>query len=87
MIYDSRECQIPNQMFMALYTVGLIALISLSVINESISTGSLALTIVFGLLGGLALLKNISIIRCPTRVLIGAMGFIAATATIDKYLI
>ncbi|MGV6816254.1 MAG: hypothetical protein ACWA44_03170 [Thiotrichales bacterium] len=87
MILNAEECQFPNRMFIVLYTVGLAALITLSVINQSISTGGLALIIVFGLLGGLALLKNISIIRCPTKVLIGAMGFITATAVIDKYLI
>lgn len=85
MIYNARECQFPNHMFIALYTVGLVALIAFNAINQTISTGGLALIIVFGLLGGLALLKNISIIRCPTKVLIGAMAFISATAVIDKY--
>ncbi len=87
MIYESKECLIPNKMFIALYVIGLIGLIGFSFANQALSASVITLAVVFSLLGGLAMLKNISIIRCPTKVLIGAIAFITTTAVIDKYFI
>ncbi len=87
---EPRECWIPNKMFIGLYVTGILGLIALSLsgmLDGSASSGLLTLTIVYGLLGSLMFFKKISIVSCPSRILLGAAAFIGVTAFIDKYYI
>jgi len=87
---EPRECWVPNKMFLAIYLAGIVGTIVLSMsglLNPKASTGLLTLTIVYGLLGSLMFFKKISIVRCPSKVLLGAAVFIGITAFIDKFYI
>ncbi len=83
---EPRECWIPNKMFIGLYIAGMMGLIALSLFGGA-SKGLLTLAIVYGLLGSLMFFKNISIVCCPSRILLGATAFIGVTTFIDKYYI
>jgi len=87
---EQKECWIPNKMFLALYITGIAGMILLSLsgtLDPKASTGLMTLTIVYGLFGSLMFFKKISIVRCPSKVLLGAAVFIGITAFIDKYYI
>ncbi len=87
---EQKECWIPNNMFLALYVAGIVGMILLALsgtLNPKASTGLITLTIVYGLFGSLMFFKKISIVRCPSKVLLGAAVFIGITAFIDKYFI
>ncbi len=87
---EPRECWVPNKAFLAIYLAGIMGLIGLSMsgaLNPKASTGLFTLTIIYGLLGSLMFFKKISIVRCPSKVLLGAAAFIGITAFIDKFYI
>ena len=90
LIIDPGECWVPNKMFLALYIAGIVGMIVLSMsgmLDPQVSTGLFAMTIVYGLLGSLMFFRKISIVRCPSKVLLGAAAFIGVTAFIDKFYI
>jgi hypothetical protein len=69
-----------------MYLTGLISLSLLSVtgvVNRQLSESAFSLAIVLFLMGGLALMKNISIIRCPSKVLVSGILFMGVTAFLD----
>lgn len=67
--------------------ITLITVIASGALNASQTSGALVFSIIFIMLGAVAMMKDISIVRCPSRILVGAIGFIALTALIDSYLI
>ncbi|RUM93684.1 MAG: hypothetical protein DSZ28_07160 [Thiothrix sp.] len=82
-ILESKECWLPNKLFVSMYLTGLISLSLLAVsgiVNRQLSESAFSLTIVLFLMGGLALMKNISIIRCPSQVLVSGIVFMATTS-------
>ena len=89
-VSEPKECWIPNRMFLAMYIIGIISMVLVSLsglLDRQASTGLFTLTVVYGLLGSLMFFKSISIVRCPSRVLLGAVAFVGVTAFIDKYYI
>lgn len=87
---EAKECWIPNKMFMATYLSGIVGIIALSLsgaLDIHASKGLLTLGIIYGLLGSLVFFSKFSIVRCPSRILLGAAAFISITAFVDKYYI
>jgi hypothetical protein len=87
---EPKECWIPNKMFSMMYVAGIIGMIMLSIsgiLDAKTSAGLFTLTIIYGLVGSLMFFKRISIVRCPSKVLLGAIAFISVTAFIDKFYI
>ena len=85
-LLEPRECWLPNKLFVSMYLTGLISLSLLAVsgiVNRQLSESAYSLTIVLLLMGGLALMKNISIIRCPSKVLVSGIIFMAVTSFLD----
>jgi hypothetical protein len=85
-ILEPKECWLPNKLFVSMYLTGLISLSLLSVtgvVNRQLSESAFSLAIVLFLMGGLALMKNISIIRCPSKVLVSGILFMGVTAFLD----
>jgi len=82
-LLEPRECWLPNKLFVSMYLTGLISLSALAVsgvVSRQLSESAFSLTIVLLLMGGLALMKNISIIRCPSIVLVTGIVFMATTS-------
>jgi hypothetical protein len=85
-ILEPKECWLPNKLFVSMYLTGLISLSLLAatgVVNRQLSESAFSLAIVLFLMGGLALMKNISIIRCPSKVLVSGILFMGVTAFLD----
>ncbi|HHJ20612.1 MAG TPA: hypothetical protein ENJ84_12455 [Gammaproteobacteria bacterium] len=83
---ESTECGKPDKTFITLYIVGMAGLIlaaASGTLSGSLTASTLMMAIIFSILGGVALLRDISIVKCPTRILVGAVIFIAVTAILD----
>lgn len=87
---EPNECWLPNRLLMISYTIGVIGMIVASVfkgIDTVLAPQTLMLCLVFALLGGLALFKGISILKCPSKVILGGAIFVAVTTLVDSTLI
>ena len=87
---EPKECWLPNRLLMLAYTVGVVGMILTSVfkgVDTVLKPQTLMLCFVFALLGGLALFKGISILKCPSKVILGGALFVAVTALVDSTLI
>ena len=87
---EPKECWLPNRLLMLAYTVGVIGMVLSSVfkgIDTVLTPQTLMLCLIFALLGGLALFKGISILKCPSKVILGGAIFVAVTALVDSTLI
>lgn len=83
---EQTECGKPDKVFFALYITGLASLIltaASGVLSGSLTSSTIMMAIVFAIVGGVALLKDISIATCPSKVLVGAVIFIAVTTLLD----
>ncbi len=86
MMNDSRECVVTDKLFVSLYgiaIVGLVVAVVADLLNKGVSGGVVSLMLVFGLLGSLVMFKGISLLRCPSRVLVGGILFIALSVYLD----
>lgn len=87
---EPKECWLPNQLLVLSYTIGVISMVVISMLKgiETVLTPqTLALCLIFALLGGLALFKGISILKCPSKLILGGAVFTAVTALVDSTLI
>jgi lysylphosphatidylglycerol synthetase-like protein (DUF2156 family) len=80
---EPRECWLPNKLFISMYFTSLISLSLLAVsgiVGRQLSESAFSLVIVLLIMGGLSLMKNISIIRCPSKVLVTGLLFMGVTS-------
>lgn len=85
----SKHCVISDQHLLGvLITVSLItiALVASGVLNTDQTTVAASFIVILGVFGLVGLLKDISILRCPNRVLVGAAVFVTATSLLDSYI-
>lgn len=86
-INELKECNIPNRLLMLTYTAGVVGMVVISILKgvETVLTPeALTLGLVFVLLASLALFKGISILKCPTKVILGGAVFVAITSFVDS---
>lgn len=87
---ELKECLIPNRLLLLSYTAGVAGMVVISILKgvEVILTPEvIALSLVFTLLASLVLLKGISILKCPSKVILGGAVFVAITAFVDSAII
>ncbi len=77
---------VPNKLFVSLYgasILGLMVAVVADLLDKGVSGGVLSLMLIFALLGSLVLFKGISLLRCPSKVLVGGILFIALSVYLD----
>ncbi|HGG59359.1 MAG TPA: hypothetical protein ENK26_05490 [Gammaproteobacteria bacterium] len=87
-LFNANECRLSNQMLVAILVgavSGLLLALASGLLVGTQITGAISFIIIFSLLGVVGMLNDISILKCPTRILVGAAGFITLTAILDAY--
>jgi len=82
-LLEPKECWLPNKLFISMYLTSLFSLALLAipgVVTRQLSESAFSLAIVLLIMGGLSFMKNISIIRCPSKVLVTSMVFMGVTS-------
>jgi len=87
-LFNANECSKSNHMLLAIIGGAVLSLVLALVFGAlpgSQVTGAISFIIIFSLLGLVGMLKEISILKCPNKILVGAAGFVALTALLDAY--
>jgi hypothetical protein len=82
-LLEPKECWLPNKLFVSMYLTSLSSLALLAipgVVTRQLSESAFSLAIVLLIMGGLSFMKSISIIRCPSKVLVTSMVFMGVTS-------
>lgn len=86
---EPNPCWLANRLLLLTYAVGVVSVFAFAGTRgfESLwSPETLTLSMIFALLGGLMLFKGISILKCPSKVILGSTFFVVVASLIDSTL-
>ena len=86
-ITDQKECLLPTRLLIGITAISLSIIVVAGITGMATSILSpkvISLVLVFGLISSLVLFKNISILRCPSKVLVSGLAFVALSAFLDS---
>jgi hypothetical protein len=86
---EPKECLIPNKLLGAFYAVGtsLIFVLGLAgLFSGNINRGVIILALLYALLGGLVLFKSVSLVRCPTKIVLGGVLYVSVMALLNVWM-
>jgi Flp pilus assembly protein protease CpaA len=89
MFTASEKCGVPNQLLIGLLITAsfiFMAMITTGVLSRSQTAAAASFIIIFAVFGLVGMLKDISILRCPNRVLVGGAVFVIATSLLARIL-
>ncbi|MGF1547832.1 MAG: hypothetical protein ACFCUJ_08570 [Thiotrichales bacterium] len=84
---EPRDCWLPNKLFAVLYSAALAIVVLAALLglgSSTVNAGPALLILIYGLVGGLVIFKGMSIMRCPSKVLIAATLFVPMVIFLDK---
>ena len=88
MVTTPEKCGVPNQLLVGLLITAsfiFMLVITSGILSRSQTAAAASFFVIFAVFGLVSMLKDISILRCPNRVLVGAAVFVTATSLLDSY--
>ncbi len=86
-ITEQKECLMPTRIVNAVIAISLSVIVVASMtgfLTQMISAKTITLALIFSLMSGVIVFRNISILKCPSKVLLSGMAFVAVTAFLDS---
>ncbi|MGV6859942.1 MAG: hypothetical protein ACWA5X_13350 [bacterium] len=86
-ITENKECAMPTRIVNLIIAVSLSVFVVASLtglLGQFISAKTITLALIFSLVSSVLVFRNISILKCPSKVLLSGIAFVAVTAFLDS---